>query len=102
MILHIEFKDGSNPYVFYPRAGFEAWDYSPEARSRAICKEFKRWQRNGFFPENYFTVSVKGLTVEHDHGGTWFIRYDNKAKEYKHLGHAINAAIKLTNKGANK
>jgi len=98
MILHIEFLDGSNPYVFYPRAGFEAFDYSPEARGRAICKEFKRWQRAGYFPDNAFTVHHRGITIYHDQTGTWYIRHNNQARTYKHLGHAIRAAIQFINR----
>lgn len=99
MILHIQFTDGSNPYVFYPRAGFEAWDYSQAARGRAICKEFKRWKRGGYFPEHNFTVHVDRVTIEHDYNGIWYIRHDNRAKIYKHLGNAIQTAIKLNETG---
>ena len=98
MILHIEFSDGSNPYVFYPRAGFESLDYSPESQGRAICKEFERWKRAGYFPAHAFTVHYRGVTIEHDYNGVWFIRYGGRVKVYKHLGNAIRGAIKLLNK----
>lgn len=95
MILHISFSDGSNPYVFYPRAGFESLDYSPESRGRAICKEFRRWKRAGYFPRETFTVHHRGIVIEHDHAGAWFIRHNNTATVYKHLGNAIRGAILL-------
>ena len=98
MILHITFSDGSNPYIFYPRAGFEAEDYSQEARGRAIVREFKRWKRAGFFPRAAFSVIVRGLTIEHNEAGMWYIR-GHEAKAYNHLGHAIHGAIKLLEKG---
>ena len=99
MYLHILFSDGSNPYVFYPRAGFESQDYSPESRGRAICKEFKRWNRTGYFPRDTFSIHYKGVTIEHDCAGAWYIRHNNRAKIYKHLGNAIRAAIILVEKG---
>ena len=98
MILHIEFSDGSNPYVFYPRAGFESLDYSPEAQGRAICKEFERWKRSGYFPAHAFTVHYRGVTTAHDSSGLWFLRHQNGVKKYKHLGNAIRGAISLFKK----
>lgn len=99
MYLHILFSDGSNPYVFYPRAGFESRDYSPESRGRAIVKEFKKWKRAGYFPRDCFSVNYNGVTIEHDYNGIWYIRHNNRARVYKHLGNAIRAAIKIVEKG---
>ena len=98
MILHITFTDGSNPYIFYPRAGFEAEDYSQEARGRAIVQEFKRWKQAGYFPRESFSVIVRGLSIEHNNAGMWYIR-GRQTKAYNHLGHAIRGAIKLLEKG---
>lgn len=88
MVLAITFKDGSNPYYYRPRDG---------DGGRAICKEFYKWKRAGYFPKNYFRIVSNGFVIEHDYNGIWFIRHNNKVKIYKHLGNAINATIK--NKG---
>ena len=93
MILHILFKDGSNPYVCIPRKG------DTVQKKKALISEFNRWKKAGFFPREIFSVCVDRLTIEHDYDGTWYIRYNNRSKQYKHLGHAINKAISLQTKG---
>lgn len=80
MILHIQFADGSNPYFYL------ADDPA------AILKEFKRWQRGGFFPRDTFTIIADCATIEHDFNGLWYIRHNDRAKTYKRLGNALNAA----------
>lgn len=79
MILHIQFIDGSNPYFFR------------SDDQKAILKEFKRWQRSGFFPRDTFTILTDRATIEHDFSGVWYIRHDNRARTYKRLGNALNA-----------
>ena len=81
MILHIQFIDGSNPYFY--RADDPA----------AILKEFKRWQRSGFFPRDNFTIITDHATIEHDYNGVWYIRHNNRAMIYKRLGNALNAVL---------
>ena len=82
MILHIRFTDGSNPYFFR------------SDDKKAILKEFKRWQRGGFFPRDTFTIYTKRGRIVHDFKGVWyFFNAENqtRAKTYKRLGNALNA-----------
>lgn len=81
MYIHVDFRDGSNPW------------YILNADKKTALKHIKYFRRT-YGPAVSITAGCGERQLLHDYNGAWFVRYDNKAKTYKHIGHAINFLLK--------
>ena len=86
MVIHITFNDGSNPWV--------AFNLDKKQLKKTVTRFRKKYGENiciDIFAEN--------LKIEHDYNYIWFIRYENKAASFRHLGNALNFCEKYNKKG---
>lgn len=83
MYIHVNFADGSNP-----------WLSINLTKKQAIKKA--NYFRKKYGDQVYITFGGAGNKKEllQDFNGCWFVRYDNKAKTFKRLGDALNFLLK--------
>ena len=87
MILHVDFSDGSNPWVCF------------SDDRREIADHWREWMK--YHPEEAQPKAYNGAYVcerADDMAGYWIYKsgeYWDTVKRYKHLGHALAALERL-------
>ncbi len=88
MILHITFRDGSNPYCHY-------------SHRETLLRDWKRWEKNPDAIPEFLVCSCSAQVVRNidSTGATWwYLRTERQTIYYKRLGMALRALDRLGDK----
>lgn len=85
MILHITFRDGSNPYTHY-------------SHRETLLRDWKRWEKNPDAIPEFMVCSCSARVLRNISGNgetRWYLDNEKRLTYYKRLGMALRALDRL-------